>query len=162
MHIFSDGLVSDLSTKAFLASFTRFIARRGRPKDVYSDNGRNFIGAKSHLDNLQHMLHSGKFKNDLESFFASEFITWHTIPSYTPHMGGLWEAGIKSVKTHLKKVISDCPLTFEEFYTVLTQIEACLNSRPLTGHPDSPLEPFALTPGHFLIGAPLVALPEIY
>ena len=74
------------------------------------------------------------------------------IPEHAPHFGGLWEVAVKSVKTHLCHVVSHHKLTFEEFSTVLTQIEACLNSRPLVPipHDDDGVE--ALIPGHFLIG----------
>ena len=68
---------------------------------------------------------------------------------------------MKSFKIHLKRVVGEVKLTFEGMYTVLTQIEACLNSRPLVpiNNPDDEgLE--VLTPGHFLIGRPLMALPN--
>lgn len=87
-------------------------------------------------------------------------ISWHFIPPSAPHFGGLWEAGVKSVKHHLRRVIGDHTLSFEEFSTLLCQIEACLNSRPIAPLSDS-LDDFqALTPGHFLIGSALNLAPE--
>lgn len=52
-------------------------------------------------------------------------------------------------------------LAYKELTTVLTQIEVCLNSRPLTPLPDSADRTEALTPGHFLVGGPLEALPDL-
>lgn len=75
-------------------------------------------------------------------------------------MGGLWEAAVKSAKTHLYKVLSNVSRTFGELYTVLTQVESCLNSRPLCALSDSPDNSEALTPGHFLVGHALNLLPE--
>ena len=87
-------------------------------------------------------------------------IQWKFIPEHAPHFGGLWEAAVNSFKTHLRKVAGNVKLTFEEMVTVLTQIEACLNSRPLVAVPPDDDEIEALTPGHFLIGRPIEALPD--
>ncbi|KAG5879746.1 hypothetical protein JTB14_021495 [Gonioctena quinquepunctata] len=86
----------------------------------------------------------------------------HRIPPLSPNFGGLWEAGIKSVKGHLVRVVGEQLLTYEEFHTVSTQIEAILNSRPLGPISSDPNDVSALTPGHFLTLAPLNSLPDEY
>ena len=97
---------------------------------------------------------------DISDFCSSQNITWKFTPEKAPHFGGLWEAAAKSMKTHLRRVVADTKLTFEELTTLLAQVEACLNSRPLAPlpHDDDGIE--ASTPGHFLIGWPLESLPD--
>ena len=86
-------------------------------------------------------------------------IEWRFIPQRAPHLRGLWEAAAKSMKQHLRKVTGEVKLTYEELSTVMAQIEACLNSRPLVPLPtEEGLE--VLTPGHFLVGRALEALPD--
>ena len=75
-------------------------------------------------------------------------------------MGGLWEAAVKSFKTHFKKTAADFKFTFEEFATLLAKIESCLNSRPISTMSEDPSDNSVLTPGHFLIGSPLLAPAE--
>lgn len=74
-------------------------------------------------------------------------------------MGGLWEAGVKSFKSHLKKANIQ-RYTFEEIATLLTRIEGCLNSRPLSPSSENPQDLNPLTPGHFLIGSALLTPAE--
>ncbi|GFU77840.1 integrase catalytic domain-containing protein [Trichonephila clavipes] len=69
---------------------------------------------------------------NLAAYFTEEGIEWNFIPSRAPHMGGLWEAGIKSVKYHLNRALGRSRLTYEEFETVIIQVEGILNPRPLT------------------------------
>ncbi|XP_025155791.1 uncharacterized protein LOC112588842 [Harpegnathos saltator] len=97
---------------------------------------------------------------DVAASLSNQGITWKFMPPSAPHFGGLWEAGVRSVKHHLRRVIGEQALTYEEFATLLARIEACLNSRPLCPLTDDPQDLEALTPGHFLIGRPLLCPPE--
>lgn len=152
--------VSDLTSEAFLAALRRFFSRRGVCKEIYTDNGTNFVGAHRILEKeLQQAL-----KLNLQTAAeqgANQNINWHFIPPGAPHFGGLWEAGVKSIKYHLKRIIGQANLTFEELTTTLTQIEAVLNSRPLCALSSDPEDFNPLTPGHFLIGNAPLSLPEL-
>ena len=98
---------------------------------IYSDNGTNFVGANKKLD--ADFKAAIKNNESVIPILASQKIQWNFIPPAAPHFGGIWEAGVKSVKYHLKRVIGDTKLTFEEMTTLLNQLEAVLNSRPLIG-----------------------------
>lgn len=153
-------LVSDLSTPAFINAFKRFIARRGKCANIYSDNGSNFKGANKELRVLYNFITQPSNSKTIGRFYVEQAIQWHFISLYSPHMGGIWEARIKSAKTHLRRVLTDALVSFEEMYTMLTQVETILNSRPLTPVPNDLTDLVALTPGHFLIGASLMIIPE--
>ncbi|GFW09974.1 integrase catalytic domain-containing protein [Trichonephila clavipes] len=100
-------------------------------------------------------------KNEtLANYFASEAIQWKFIPPRSPNFGGLWEAGVKSFKHHLYRTLVNSKITFEEFETIIIQIEGILNSRPLVPLSDNINEYEVLTPGHFIIGRPISAIPE--
>lgn len=153
-------LVSDLSTAAFLAALRRFFARRGRCANIYSDCGTNFVGANRELREFRDQLLEQLSDDYLANTLANDGINWHFIPPGSPTFGGLWEAGVKQVKHHLRRVVGNHLLTFEEMATVLAQIEAVLNSRPLCALSDDPEDLASLTPGHFLIGEPMNSFPE--
>ena len=93
-------------------------------------------------------------------FCTSQKIKWTFTPEHAPHFGGLWEAAVKAFKVHVRKVIGEVRLNFEEFTTILAQVEACLNSRPLTPIPDASEALEVLTPGHLLMERPQTALPD--
>lgn len=150
-------LVSDYSTKKFLAAFTRFASRRGTPTTVMSDNGTTFQGADRELRGAFRTLRQDP---ELQAHMENLEISWKFIPPSAPHHGGIWEAGVKSTKHHLRRVIGDKTLSIEEMFTFLKEVEACLNSRPIWPLTDDPSDTLALTPGHFLIGAPIVGIPE--
>ncbi|XP_076660066.1 uncharacterized protein LOC143363353 [Halictus rubicundus] len=150
-------LVADYSTSAFLNAYTRFCSRRGLPERMYSDNGTTFVGANRELVSAYR---AALRDPDFQNRTASDGVAWHFIPPSAPHFGGLWEAGVKSVKHHLRRVLGDRTLTFEEFTTLLCAIEACLNSRPIAPLSDTLDDYEPLTPGHFLIGSALTTPPQ--
>ena len=151
-------IVSDYSTRTFLLAFQRFVARRGLCHTVYSDNGTTFHGADAELRRM--FKETSSFSKEVAETISTDGVSWTYIPPRAPHFGGLWEAAVKAFKHHLKRVIGDAKLTFEEFTTLAARIEACLNSRPLSPLSSDAADAVALTPGHFLIGIALTAPPE--
>ena len=151
-------LVSSLTVEAFIAAFTRFASRRGVPSIIRSDNGTNFTGANKELTNLYDFMTS--HYKELSTELRNQSIKWLFNPPSAPNFGGLFEAAVKSAKNLIKRVIGEQILTFEELYTVFTKVEAILNSRPLVPISNDPNDLDILTPGHFLIGQGLIALPE--
>ncbi|XP_008185551.1 uncharacterized protein LOC103310118 [Acyrthosiphon pisum] len=147
-------IVTDLSTESFLAALDRFTSRRGVPANIYSDCGTNYVGAAKQIKTL---LETNNARQAISSKIQCE---WHFNPPAAPHFGGLWEAAIKSTKIHLKKVVGTQIYTVEELTTLAVRIEGVLNSRPLQPLSSDPNDLEALTPGHFLIGQPLLAIPE--
>jgi hypothetical protein len=136
-------VVSSLTAESFLAALNRLISRRGPVQHLYSDNGTNFVGAFKRL-------------SDINGQLSRKGIDWSFMPPLSPNFGGLWEAGVKSVKTHLAATCSADSFTFEELSTLLCGVETTLNSRPLCPLVEDVDSLDALTPQHFLSqGAPM-------
>ncbi|XP_062716636.1 uncharacterized protein LOC115260563 [Aedes albopictus] len=153
--------VSDLSASAFLAAFTRFTSRYGVPSKMYSDNATNLRSAARTLCELYQQIDATEHSDEVNDFLTDRRVEWLFIPARSPHHGGLWEAGIKVAKGFLSKIGGNYNYTFEELSTLLAQVAACMNLRPISSISDDPADPQPLTPAHFLIGRPLDALPEV-
>jgi len=90
-------VVTSLYTEAFLAALRRFIARRGKPRTICSDNGTNFQGAANELHTIYKLLQSTSQLATVQDFLATEGCEWKFIPPHGPQFGGLWEAAVKSM-----------------------------------------------------------------
>lgn len=132
-------LVSDMTAEAFVAAFRRLIGRRGHVRHLYCDNRGNFTKGNTILK-LESEKAIEKFNIKIVQELSVIRTKFHFNPVYSPWMGGIWERGVGSIKYHLKRTIKDHILSYEEFTTVLSQIEAILNSSD-----------------HFLIGMALTA-----
>ena len=145
-------LVPNLSTEAFIRSLKRFAARRGLPAKMVSDNGKTFKAAVK-------LIHSIVSHDDVQQHLAGLEVQWVFNLPKAPWWGGLFERLIRSTKRCLRKVIGQARLSYDELSTALIEVEAVLNSRPLTYITGDDLDE-ALTPSHLLAGRRVLSLPD--
>ena len=146
-------LVPDLSTSTFMNCFERFCGRRGIPSKVISDNGKTFKSASRAI---------AKIFNDTEvqTHFAQR-VSWIFNLERAPWWGGFFERLIKSAKRCLKKVVGQSTLTYDELVTLVVEVEAVLNLRPLTYlSVDDLSEPVMPSHGYRVLSLPDVELSE--
>ena len=152
-------LCSDLSMASLMAALTRFVGMRGLPCTIYTNNKTKFVGVSCERFECYELLNSKDFQKKMSHLSSNKRIRWHFSPARAPHFGGLWEAGVKSMKSILIKTLPPHLLNYEEFSTILTDVEAVLKSRPLLSLDTTPSDgSIVLPPGHFLIGRPLKSL----
>ncbi|GFU88428.1 integrase catalytic domain-containing protein [Trichonephila clavipes] len=151
-------IVSDLTSDAFIATLKRFFSRRGKCTKLYSDNGKTFVGANKELKRFLKLIEDSD--DNLAGFLSAEGIEWKFIPPRAPSFGGLWEASVKSIQYHLRRVVSGSNLTYEEFLTVCIKIKGILNSKPLCPLSSNSNDLNALIPAHFLIRRSMTSVVE--
>ena len=137
-----------LSTADFLKAFSRMVATRGKPEKVISDNGTNFVGAERELRELIQSLDQTRIADDA----ANKGIKWSWNPPLGSHFGGVFESLIKVAKKTLKVIVGNAGLSDDELQTAIKEVEALMNSRPLSYEGTDPRDEPVLTPSHFLIG----------
>ena len=137
-------VVHSLSADSAVMALRRFVARRGTPTEIWSDNGTAFVGASKELREL--------YGSPMSQYAANSGIKWRFIPPGAPFMGGSWERLVRSVKTALRVTLKERRPRDELLVTLLAEAEALINSRPLTYVASGAAEE-ALTPNHFLLGS---------
>ncbi|GBN85889.1 hypothetical protein AVEN_180976-1 [Araneus ventricosus] len=133
-------LVSSLSTYAFLLSFRHFVARRGRPRIIYSYNGTHFRGVYNELAAIDW--------NEVSRNAEIQRITWKFVPP--AWWGGFWDRLVRTVKDLLRKTLGKAIFTYEELLTILCECEKVVNSRPLTYLSEDMQDLTPITPAIFL------------
>ena len=151
-------LVADLNVSSFLLAFRRFTSRRGLPTTLLSDNAKTFKSAAKEVHNIIR-------SKDVHTHLTNLRITWNFIVERAPWWGGFWERMVQTVKKCLRKAIGQATLTFDQLQTLLIEIEAIVNSRPLTyAYNDVEGLSYTISPSHLLYGRRIASVPnnEIY
>ena len=131
-----------------MRAFKRFVARRGTPTVIFSDNGRTFKGASEEVK---------EFVSFLCQEFAHPGVKWKFSVELAPWWGGFWERLVRSVKEPLRKVLGREVIGYDELVTTVTEVEAVVNCRPLGYlYLDSPSDCLPLTPAHLVNGRGLL------
>ena len=126
-------ITQDVSANTLTLTLRRFMARRGNPRLFISDNFKSFKSL------------------EVKNFLRKLRIKWSFILEKSPWWGGFYEQLIAIVKSSLKKVVGKVLLNYNEMVTVVTEIEGCLNSRPLTYLNEENVFDL-LTPNHLIYG----------
>lgn len=148
-------LIPSLDTDSFLMSLRRFIARRGKPYELWSDRGTNFRGGHKELQSTFESM-----APKLQQQLAKQTINFHFNPPYSPHFGGTWEREIRSVKSALQGILKDQVVAEEVLLTALIEVEGLLNSKPLGYASADVADPDPITPNLLLMGRRDAALPQ--
>ena len=146
-------LCENMSCEEFMLAFRRFCARRSFPQLILSDNAPTFTQASKYLKSLSE-------DPKVINLMGERKCEWKFVPVKAPWFGGIWERCIGIVKSGLRAVIGRALLRKAELATVLTEVEAAVNDRPLTYVYTDLQEPLPLTPAHLLYGKPLTAIPS--
>ncbi|TWW77362.1 hypothetical protein D4764_12G0007520 [Takifugu flavidus] len=149
-------LINSLDTDTFLLALRRFIARRGTPSEIYSDQGTNFRGAERELKEA-----FADIEPQLQKSSASHQIIFRFNPPASPHFGGIWEREIRSVKRALQVVIGAQAVPEDVLLTVLIEVEGILNAKPLRYVSSDVADPDPVTPSMLLMGRRDASLPQV-
>ena len=140
-------IVFSMDTDSFINALRRFISRRGRPEQIRCDNGPNFRSGERELRTAIQQWN----QNQVHKFLLQKDIKWIFNPPTASHMGGVWERAIRSVRRVLNAILRNQTVDDEGLHTLLCEVEAILNARPLTKVSDDPQDLNAITPNHLLL-----------
>ena len=137
-------LLPNMTCEEFLSSFKRFIAARGRPSKIISDNGSTFIAASKWIKKVRK-------SEKVQEYLAQQGIIWQFNLSRASWWGGMFERMVSIVKGAMYKVVGAAKLSFKELQEVILDIQIVLNNRPLTYCEDD-VEMPVLTPNMLIFG----------
>jgi len=147
-------VVEYLTVETFLLAFQRFMDRKSLSHTMVSDNTSTYL---STAQRLKEMLGS----EELHTVLSRCSVTWKFIPKRAPWYGGYWKRLIGLTKGALKKVLGRVHISLRMLQTLIVEVEATLNDRPLTYLSEDPRDPEPLTPSYLLHGRRITTLPHV-
>ncbi|XP_062708625.1 uncharacterized protein LOC134288285 [Aedes albopictus] len=136
-----------LDTASCIMAIRRFVLRRGPPISIFSDNGTNLKAANKELQEQ-----IKRIDTSCANVFTNARTQWRFSPPSAPHMGGIWERMVRSVKQVMSELNGGRRLNDETLLTVISEAEEIVNSRPLVYLPQDSMHAEALTPNSFVRG----------
>ena len=140
-------VANSLDTCSFINALRRFISRRGQPEELRSDNGGNFVKGEKELREAVKEWN----QSQISDFLLQRNIKWTFNPPTGSHHGGIWERCIRTTRKVIKAVMKEQVLDDEGINTLMCEVEAIVNGRPITKLSDDPRDMEPLTPNHLLL-----------
>ena len=141
-------VVSTMDAYEFILAFQRMVYQRGNPKNVFTDNALYFKKASKDLGE-----NYARNNKDIQALQDKYKFKWHFTVPYHSSGSGVWERMVRSVKTPLRKVLGNALVTYTELYTIVKQVEAHVNERPLAQMSESSFD--CITPSMLVTGRKL-------
>ena len=148
-------IAHSLDTSSFLHALRRFIARRGQPNVIRSDNETNLVSGQREIQTAIKDWNQDK----IQDFLTQRHITWIFNPPMGSHQGGVWERCIRTVRKILSALLKQQTVDDECLHTFMCEVESIMNGRPLTKVSDDPNDLETLTSNHLLLLRPGPSLP---
>ena len=139
-------VANSLDTDSFINALRRFIARRGQPEEIRSDNGGNFVKGERELREAI----DGWNQSKIHDCLLQRNIKWKYNPPASSHHGGVWERCIRTVRKVMKALMKEQLMDDEGLNTLMCEVESIVNGRPITKSSDDPRDLDPLTPNHLL------------
>ena len=140
-------VANSLDTESFINALRRFISRRGQPEEMRSDNGGNFVRGEKELRDAVNSWN----QSQIHDYLLQRNIKWTFNPPAGSHHGGVWERCIRTVRKVLRALTKEQVLDDEGITTLMCEVEAIVNGRPITKVSDDPRDLEPLTPNHLLL-----------
>ena len=147
---------SSLTTDEFILALRRMMGRRGMPKEFFSDQAKTFVRANKELATLHSTIDPTKVDGTCESLK----IDWHFNVPFGQHRGGCWERLVRTLKDTLRKCLTNTTVDKTTFETIICEIEAFVNDRPLTVVSGTPTDVIPITPSMLCGARKLRSLPD--
>ena len=138
-------VLESMDASAFICALRRFFSIRGPAAIIRCDRGSNFVGGKSELDQALQKID----ERTLKTYLTDQGCEWSFNPPHASHFGGVWERQIRTIRRVLDAMLLELgkpQLTHELLVTLLAEVSAIVNARPIATIPSDVEDPQPLSP----------------